>query len=154
MFHVDLYQKYGKQDQDRKPEANMVAKTSTISPSIPILEYSFMDQLLKFEHEANMIKAHMIYLHTSHFLCLIDCASTHTIRCRKEFFHHIEDQAPFDIKTIAGSCIGQGRGPASIQLPSGVFLEIHDAIYAPTSLRNLLAFADVRRNGYHLMTWE
>ena len=24
MFYVDLYQKYGKQDQDRKPEANMM----------------------------------------------------------------------------------------------------------------------------------
>ena len=108
----------------------MVVETSTISPSIPILEYSFMDQPLEFEPEANMFEAHMIDLHTSRFLCLIDCASTHTILCHKEFFHHIEDQAPFDIKTIVGSCIGQGRGPASIQLPSGVFLEIHDAIYA------------------------
>ena len=153
-FHVDLYQKYGKQGRDTKPEANMVVESSTISPSIPILEYSFMDHPLEFEPEANMFEAHMIDLHTSRFLCLIDCASTHTILCHKEFFHHIKDQAPFDIKTIAGSCIGQGRGPASIQLPSGVCLEIHDAIYAPTSLRNLLAFADVRRNGYHLMTWE
>ena len=51
----------------------MVAETSTISPSIPILEYSFMDQPLKFEPEANMIEAHMIDLHTSRFLCLIDC---------------------------------------------------------------------------------
>ena len=107
MFHVDLYQKYGKQGQDRTLEANMV-ETSTISPSIPILEYSFMDQPLEFEPEANMFEAHMIYLHTSRFLCLIDCASTYTILCYKEFFHHIEDQASFDIKTIAGSCIGQG----------------------------------------------
>ena len=121
----------------------MVVESSTVSPSILILEYNFMDHPLEFEPEANMFEAHMIDLHTSRFLCLIDYASTHTILCHKEFFHHIKDQAPFDIKTIAGSCIGQGRGPASIQLPSGVFLEIHDAIYVPTSLRNLLAFADV-----------
>ena len=52
----------------------MVAETSLISPSIPILEYSFMDQPLEFEPEANMFEAHMIDLHTSRFLCLIDCA--------------------------------------------------------------------------------
>ena len=100
----------------------------------------------------------MIDLLTSHFLCLIDCASTHTILCQ-EFFHHIKDQAPFDIKTIVGSCVGQGRGLTSIQLSSGVCLEIHDVIYAPTSLRNLLAFANVRHNGYDLVenqaqTWS
>ena len=57
-----------------KLEANMVVESSTVSPSIPILEYSFMDQPLEFEPEANMFEAHMIYLHTSRFLCLIDCA--------------------------------------------------------------------------------
>jgi hypothetical protein len=31
----------------------------------------------------------------------------------------------------------------NIQLPSGSYLEIHDVIYAPTSLGNLLVFADV-----------
>ena len=75
----------------------MVAETSTISPSIPVLEYSFMDQPLEFEPKANRIEAQMTDLHTSRFLCIIDCAS---------------------------------------------------------SLRNLLACADVRHNGYHLMTWE
>jgi hypothetical protein len=57
---------------------------------------------LEFEPETNMIEAHMIDLHTSRFLCLIDYASTHIILCHKEFFHHIEDQAPFNIKTIVG----------------------------------------------------
>ena len=70
-----------------------------------------MDHPLEFEPEANMFEAHMIDLDTSRFLCLIDCASTHTILCHKEFFHHIKDQAPFDIKTIVGSFIGQGRAP-------------------------------------------
>ena len=57
-------------------------------------------------------------LHTSHFLFLVDCASTHTFLYHKEFIHHIKDQASFNIKTIVGPCEGQGRGPATIQLPN------------------------------------
>ena len=118
----------------------------TLTPKIYSSAEYLSNNLPVYAHvELHINKAHMIDLH----ICLIDCASTHIILCNKEFFHHIEDQASFDIKTIAGSCIGQGWGPASIQLPSGVFLEIHDAIYAPTSLRNLLTFADVWCHGYH-----
>ena len=56
----------------------MVVESSTISPSIPILEYSFMDHPLEFEPKANMFEAHMIDLHTNYFLCLID-APQHTL---------------------------------------------------------------------------
>ena len=67
----------------------MVVETSTISPSIPILEYCFMDQPLEFKPEANMIEAHIIYFHTSRFLCLIDCAylakkSSCIFRCARQ----------------------------------------------------------------------
>ena len=86
--------------------------------------------------------------------CLIDCATTHVILTDKRLFVTLEvSETPNSIKTVGGTVsIARGTGKAQVSLPNGTVIDIENAIYAPTSSRNLLSFADLRKNGLHVTT--
>jgi len=86
--------------------------------------------------------------------CLIDSATTHVILKDKRFFIKLDaSRAPSTIKTLGGATtIARGAGAAQVMLPSGCSIFVENAIYAPKASRNLLSFADLRKNGFHLNT--
>lgn len=86
--------------------------------------------------------------------CLVDSATTHVILKDKRFFTNLDaSRAPKTIKTLGGSTtIAKGVGPAQVILPGGSTINITYAIYAPKASRNLLSFADLRKNGFHINT--
>ena len=84
---------------------------------------------------------------------LPDSGTTHCIFNERSFFVKLNTHTnKFKIGTISGNCYGEGRGRAEIQLMSGTVLVIKDAIYAPTSCRNLLSYDAIRSNGLHITT--
>lgn len=85
-------------------------------------------------------------------MCLVDSATTHTILKKKKYFSHLINQEA-NISTISGSAkLIEGSGRASILLPRGTQFKIDNALFSPKSQRNLIAFKDIRRNGYHIET--
>ncbi|KAL6542349.1 hypothetical protein OROMI_023951 [Orobanche minor] len=85
-------------------------------------------------------------------ICLVDSGTTNTILRSNKYFIDLQEYKA-KINTISGSTnLIDGSGRANIILPEGTKLEISDALYSPKSLRNLLSFKDIRRNGYHLET--
>ena len=85
-------------------------------------------------------------------ICLIDSATTHTILKYEKYFSHLT-MGETNVNTISGSAqLIEGSGRATIFLPKGTKMIIHDALFSPKSRRNLLSFKDIRRNGYHIET--
>lgn len=57
------------------------------------------------------------------------------------------------VNTIWGSAkLIESSGKALITLPSGMKININEALYSLKSERNLLSFKDIRWNGYHVET--
>jgi hypothetical protein len=57
------------------------------------------------------------------------------------------------LNTISDSTnIIEGSGRANIYLQKGTKLIIENALFSPKSLRNLLSFKDISKNGYHIET--
>ena len=85
-------------------------------------------------------------------VCLVDCATTHTILRDKRYFLEltlIKD----NVSTISGTTnLVEGSRRANITLSNGIRFHINDASYSSKSKRNLLNFKDIRRNGYHIET--
>ena len=55
--------------------------------------------------------------------------------------------------TIAGrDALIVGLGRAIITLPMGTQITMEDALLCPNSIRTLLSFRDVRKNGFHVET--
>ena len=84
--------------------------------------------------------------------CLADSATTHTILHETKYFESIK-KSPRSIMTIVGcgsNIVGSGR--ATIILPMGTTLIIHDALLYPESTRTLLSFKDIHANGFHIET--
>ena len=85
-------------------------------------------------------------------VCLVDCATTHTIFREKIYFFNLITTNT-NVSTISGtSNLIEGSGRANIVLPNGTRFHINDALYSSKSRRNLLSFKDIRRNGYHIET--
>ena len=92
--------------------------------------------------------SHVSIVHKDEDICLIDSATTHTIRKDRKYFSHIRNGRA-SVNTIAGNTrIIEGSGRAIIILPKGTKFFINDALYSPKSQRNLLSFKDIRKNGY------
>lgn len=97
--------------------------------------------------------------HTAHILpldsmdnCIIDSGTTHSILRDKRFFRYITPSTR-PLTTIAGQqSIEQGHGPASVKLPNGTTIDMQDAVFAPTSTRNLISFQDIRSSNLHIQT--
>ena len=85
-------------------------------------------------------------------VCLIDCATTHTILRYKRYFLNLTLTSG-NVSTISGtSNLIKGSGRANIMLPKGTRFHINDALYYSKSTINLLSFKDIRINGYHIET--
>ena len=86
------------------------------------------------------------------YVCLADCATTHTIlRDERHFLKLTLIKA--NVSTISGTTnLVEGSGRANITLPNGTRFHINDALYSNKSRRNLLSFKDIHINGYHIET--
>ena len=85
-------------------------------------------------------------------VCLTDCATTHTILRDKRYFLSLTLTSGNVISISGTSNLIEGSGRANIMLPKGTRFHINDALYSRKSIRNLLSFKDIRRNGYHIET--
>ena len=65
-------------------------------------------------------------------VCFIDCATIHTILRDKRYF--------LDFALTNGNV-------STIMLPNGTRFHINDALHSNKSIRNLLNFKDIHRNG-------
>ena len=85
-------------------------------------------------------------------LCLINCATTHTILRDKRYFLELT-LTKANVSTIFGTTnLVEGFGRANIKLPNGTRFHINDALYSSKSRRNLLSIKDIHINGYHIET--
>ena len=85
-------------------------------------------------------------------VCLVDCATTHTILQDKRHFLDLA-LTNVNVSTISGTAnLIEGSERANIMLPNGTMFHINNALYSNKSIRNLLSFKDIRRNGYHIET--
>ena len=84
-------------------------------------------------------------------VCLVDCATTHTILLDKRYLLELT-LIKANVSTISTTNLVEGSGRANITLPNGTRFHINDALYSSKSRRNLLSFKDIRRNGYHIET--
>ena len=85
-------------------------------------------------------------------VCLVDCATTHTILRDKIYFLELI-LIKTNVSTISGTInLVEGSGRANIMLPNGTRFHINDALYSSKFRRNLLNFKDIFRNGYHIET--
>ena len=85
-------------------------------------------------------------------ICLVDCATTHTILWNKKYFLNLTF-ASINVNTISSFVNPiQGFRRAIIILLGGIKFIIDDALYYAESKRNFLSFKDIRWNGYHIKT--
>ena len=85
-------------------------------------------------------------------ICLVDSGTTNTIFRSNKYFTNLKGYKA-KLNTISGPTnLIDGSGRANIILPGGTVLKINDALYSLKSLRNLLSFNDIFRNGYHIET--
>ena len=85
-------------------------------------------------------------------VCLIDCATTHTIlRDKIYFLDFILTNVHVSTITTTVKLI-EGSERANIMLQNGTRFHINDVLYSSKSTRNLLNFKDIRRNRYHIET--
>ena len=85
-------------------------------------------------------------------VCLVDCATTHTILRDKKYFLKLT-LIKVNVSTISGTTnLVEGSGRENITLSNGTRFHINDVSYSSKSRRNLLSFKDIRRNGYHVET--
>ena len=85
-------------------------------------------------------------------VCLVDCATTHTILWDKGYFLELR-LIKVNVSTISGTTnLVEGFGRANIMLQNGTRFHINDALYSSKSRRNLLSFKGIRRNRYHIET--
>ena len=85
-------------------------------------------------------------------VCLVDYATTRTILRDKRYFL---DLISINVNMSTLSCTGnliEGSGKANIMLQNRIRFHINDALYSRVSIRNLLSFKDICRNGYHIET--
>ena len=85
-------------------------------------------------------------------VCLVDCATTHTILWDKRYFLELT-LIKVDVSIISSTRnLVEGFGRANITLPNWTRFHINDALYFSKSRRNLLSFKDICKNGYHIET--
>ena len=84
--------------------------------------------------------------------CLLDCATTNCVLKERSFFLKLGNDLSTNtirIHTIAGEMSAK-VGHAQVQLENGTIIDIPDAVYAPSSNRNLISLRALRENGLHI----
>ena len=85
-------------------------------------------------------------------ICLVDCATTHTILKDKKYFSSLVMEES-NVNTICGSTkLIERYGKTNLLLSGGTKLAINESLFCSKSQRNLLSFKDIRQNGYHIET--
>jgi hypothetical protein len=85
---------------------------------------------------------------------LVDSASTKTILKEIKYFQTLT-KIKGNVMTIAGrDAVIVSSGRATIILPMGTQLVIEDALLYPDSTCILLSYKDIRRNGFHIETYN
>ena len=85
-------------------------------------------------------------------VCLVNCATTHTILWDKRYFLSLTLTSG-NVSTISSTRnLIEGYGRSNIILPKGTRFHINDTLYSSKSIRNLLSFKVIRGNGYHIET--
>ena len=83
-------------------------------------------------------------------VCLVDCATIHTILRNKIYFLDLT-LTNVNVSTISGTAnLIEDSKKANIMLRNGTRFHINDVLYSSKSTRNLLSFKDIPRNGYHI----
>ena len=79
-------------------------------------------------------------------ICLVDCATTHTINRDKRYFLSLTLTSG-NVSTISGtSNLIKGSGRTNIMLPKWTKFHINDALYYSKFTKKLLSFKDIHRN--------
>ena len=85
-------------------------------------------------------------------VCLTNNTTTHTILQDKICFLDLT-LTNVNVSTISGTTnLIEGFERENIMLPNGTRFHINDALYSSKSIRKLLCFKDIHRNGYHIET--
>lgn len=143
-FHCKLYQESKRHGENSGSTTKSDGKKKA----------SFMTELSDdSEMEANLVEAFTSDMADDKHHCLVDSASSHVILKDKSFFSKLEVSTSTTIRTVGGNTqIAAGVGTAQVELPNGTVINIANAIFAPEATRNLLSFANFRKNGFHLHT--
>lgn len=87
-------------------------------------------------------------------MCLVDSGTTNSILREIKYFQTLT-KLNGDILTIAGrDAVIVGKGRAIFTLPMGTQIVIEDALLYPDSTRTLIGYRDIRKNGFHIETYE
>ena len=85
-------------------------------------------------------------------VCFVDYATTHTILRDKRYFLDLI-LTNVNVSTIYGTTkLIKGFEKANIILSIETMFHINGVLYSSKSIRNLLSFKDIRRNGNHIET--
>ena len=86
------------------------------------------------------------------YVCLIDCATTHTILYDKRYFLELTSTKA-NVSIISGTTnLVEGSEKTNIMPSNGTRFHIDDVLCSSKSRRNLLMFKDICKNGYHTKT--
>jgi hypothetical protein len=87
-------------------------------------------------------------------MCLMDSCTTHTILREIKYFQILTKRMR-NILTIVrcNTCI-VGSGKATIIVPIGTQVTIENVLLYPDSMRTMLSYRDIHKNGVHIVTHE
>ena len=86
------------------------------------------------------------------YVCLTDCATTHTILCDKRYFLELTSTKANVSIIFDTTNLVEGSEKTNIMPPNGTRFNKDNVLYPSKSRRNLLMFKDIRKNGYHIKT--
>jgi hypothetical protein len=87
-------------------------------------------------------------------MCLVDSGTTNSILKEIKYFQTLTKNKE-NVLTIAGrDVVIVGSGRATIMLPMGTSITIEDALLYPNLTRTLLSYRDIRKNGFHVETYN
>ena len=86
-------------------------------------------------------------------VCLVDCATTHTIPWDKVYFLELT-LIKSNRSTISYTTnLVEGSKKENIMLPNGTKFHVNDVLYSSKSKRNLLSFKDILEMHIILKLW-
>jgi len=87
-------------------------------------------------------------------LCLVDSCTTNTILTEIKYFQTLKKREGNVLTIAVRDALIVGSGKTIITLSMGTQIVIEDSLLYPDSTRTLLSYRDVRKNGFHVETYE